>query len=227
MNKTAQTQLALLWAIAVMANASFAALVQTDSHGLDENTPALPDNDLVLTGSDTLDSYWGIGTSGFGGWDEINDGVIDPAIQTSEIISPVDGAYVAYKLDIDANPAGYTISQISSYAGWSDIRINQAFEIKYALVGDTVTANAELGRSLGTFSYSPGSQGTPSYSRVSLTDDSGYLLTGVSAIEIKYLGGGNHAYTELAVVGVVPEPMTASLLAIFFPVILLIRRISR
>ena len=119
-------------------------------------------------------------------------------------------------MDTTTNTLGYDVSEILSYAGFLDARINQAIEIKYALVGDTITVGNELGRTLGTFSYAPSDNSTPyAYSTMSMTSNAGpTVLSGVSAIEVKYIdnmfdgntgtvgaAGNFTAYKQFAVIG--------------------------
>ena len=123
--------------------------------------------------------------------------------------------WAVYQLDTTTNTLGYDVSKILSYAGWIGARVNQAVEIKYALVGDTVTAGQELGRTLGTFRYAPSNNGTPyAYSTMSIASNAGPVLSGVSAIEVKYVDnlfdgntgtvgapGNFTAYKQFAVIG--------------------------
>ena len=186
--------------------------------------PALPTNNLILQGSDTLsDSFAGGGDPTV--WsvtlpDSMNNGVM-----TDANVQPLlawDGltdnfGWAVYEFDTSTNTAGYDISEILSYAGWTGARVNQAVEIKYALVGETITEGEELGHTLGSFYYAPSDNSTPyAYTTMSIANsDDSAMLSGILAIEVKYIDNmfkgtypasvtepGNYtAYKQLAVIG--------------------------
>ncbi len=194
------------------------------------NTPhSLPANNLIVQGSDTFSSSYAGGASP-ATWgaqlpDGMNNGVMTPANE-----QPILGfdnvtsnfGWAVYELDTTTNTLGYDVSNILSYAGWSGARVNQSVEIKYALVGETITAGEELAHTLGTFSYAPSDNATPyAYTTMSIEDEAGLLmLTGISAIEVKYVDNmfnGNNgvvgetgnftAYKQFAVVGTATVPV--------------------
>jgi lysophospholipase L1-like esterase len=170
-------------------------LVVSGTYTVGNTAPALPANNLIVQGSDTFSSsYSGGGVPAV--WsptlpDAMNDGVM-----TDANLLPILGwdnvtenfGWAVYQLDTTTNTLGYDVSSILSYAGWMGARVNQAVEIKYALVGDTIIAGNELGRTLGTFRYSPSNNSTPyAYSTMSITGNAGPVLSGISAIEVKYI----------------------------------------
>ena len=118
-------------------------------------------------------------------------------------------------MDTTTNTLGYDVSNILSYAAWTGARVNQAVEIKYALVGDAVPPGSELGRTLGTFSYVPSDNSTLcAYTTMSIANSGGLLmLSGISAIEVKYVDNmfngvngsvseaGNSRLQQFAVIG--------------------------
>ena len=197
--------------------------------------PVIPDGNLILQGSDTLDSSYAGGSSpGIGGVHlpgEMNNGVLTDASATIPEGYPEnrldilvwdgvteDFGWEVYKLDTSVNTDGYDVSEILSYSAWKDARVNQALEIKYALVGDTITEGEELERSLGEFRYAPSNNSdtqTLHYAIMSIANtEDPLILSGVSAIEVKYIDNGFNgqvglvnnignytAYKQFAVIG--------------------------
>ena len=183
----------------------------TGTYTEDVTAPVIPDGNLILQGSDTLDSSYAGGSSpGIGGVHlpgEMNNGVLTDASATIPEGYPEnrldilvwdgvteDFGWEVYKLDTSINTDGYDISEILSYSAWKDARVNQALEIKYALVGDTITEGEELGRTLGEFRYAPSNNSdtqTLHYATMSITNtEDPLILSGVSAIEVKYIDNG-------------------------------------
>lgn len=166
----------------------------------------------------------------FAGWPQMNDGIVGTALGSDSQVLLLDHAtssfvpaYAVWILDTSVNTNGYDIFSIQSFAGFNANRPWQNIEIKYALVGETITG--ELTHSLGSFVYQPGGLSGYNASRLTIEDNFGEaILTGVSAIQVTYLdnGAGEGAsenftsYRELSVVGVasVPEPATVALFGI-------------
>ena len=186
--------------------------------------PALPANNLILQNSDTLSgSFAGGSTPAFGAPfpGVMNNGVMTDADAPAETILGWDDVtedfgWAVYQLDTSTNTLGYDVTNILSYAGWTGARVNQAVEIKYSLVGETITEGEELGHTLGTFSYAPSNNGTPyAYTTMSITNNAGSaMLSGISAIQVKYIdnmfdgntgtvgaAGNFTAYKQFAVIG--------------------------
>lgn len=169
-----------------------------------------------------------------GTWATENDGIVGPASLLSQtlLLDTTPAAYVApfavFALDLSVNTFGYDIISIQSFAGWTGERIWQSVQIKYALVGETITA--DLIHSLGTFTFQPSGLSNANYnaSKLTIEDNSGNpMLTGVSAIQIIFLNNGydgtgtgngeNYtAYKEISVVGTasVPEPSSFLLMGV-------------
>ena len=193
--------------------------------------PTLPANNLIVQGSDSFSSsYCGGSTPTTWGAqlpDSMNNGVMTAGNAPASTILAWDNVtsdfgWAVYQLDTSANTLGYDVSDILSYAAWSGARVNQAVEIKYALVGDTITEDEELGRTLGSFYYAPSGNTTPdAYTTMSIANEDGsIMLTGVSAIEVKYIDNmfnGNNgnvgepgnftAYKQFAVIGSATVPV--------------------
>ena len=170
--------------------------------------PSLPANNLIVQGSGTF-SHSFSGGAAPATWgaqlpDGMNNGVMTAANDAASTILGWDGVtadygWAVYVLDTTTNTLGYDVTEILSYAGFTGARINQAVEIKYALVGDTITEGSELQRTLGSFSYSPSNNTNGyDYSILSITNDDGpTVLSGISAIEVKYIDNlfnGNVGY---------------------------------
>ena len=189
--------------------------------------------------------------TGFGGLPQMNDGIITPATgQPNTQIALMDGfddlgtkgpnPYQVFELDLTGAPLGYDLKEVAGFASWSgsigvpdyttsNARNWQKWTVKYNLVGEVYSGSGELNHTLGTIAeYTPNGSGSGVYSatKVSLTDDSGTLVSGVSALEIFYdgqgqsgggyvLGTNSTAYSEIQMGGTptVPEPSTLALLA--------------
>ena len=166
--------------------------------------------------------------SGFGSWATVNDGIVGPANGATQTLlldattATFSPAYAVYVFDLSVNTFGYDITSVQSFSGWQDSRVWQNVEIRYALVGDDISG--ELTRVLGSYFYRP--EDVAGYNAAKLTIEDTFgdaILTGVSAIEIKFLdnqfNGGSDpdaanytAYKEVSVVGVASVPESSSLL---------------
>lgn len=132
------------------------------------------------------------------------------------------GDYITYTFDVASHPAGYDISQIASYAGWSPDfggRSNQGYQVDLTFVnGSTATLLAKT--------TLQANDPAAYWTKVSLTNSEGGTLsqngvvaTGVKAVTFRNFdaanatGGGQYAqvmYREFDIVGTasVPEPGT-------------------
>jgi hypothetical protein len=152
------------------------------------------------------------------GWAQMTDGYVGPANEnlTCMLLDNItDSPWAVWNLDTVAKPAGYDIGSIQSFAGFNQNRPWQGVEIKYALVGDTVTPGTELGRTLGQFHYQPALSATWNATKMTIADDvSATMLSGVSAIEVKFIDNGftqstsfnMTSYREVSIASPVPEP---------------------
>lgn len=163
------------------------------------------------------------------GWAQMNDGIVGPAAGNPEqtmLLDNLTGSetpWAVWELDTSVNTLGYDITSLESFSGFSGQRIWQKFEIKYALVGEPITPGEELAHILGTFEFQPDE--FTGYNAAKLAIERGefddVIISGVSAIQIKYLdngfngnpdpmaGGNFTSYREFSVVGTattVPEP---------------------
>jgi hypothetical protein len=168
-------------------------------------------------------------TPDWAGWNQMTNGapVTTPWVAADTMLLDrlvgANAPWAVWTLDtsLPSNANGYDVSSLQSYAGFQDNRVWQALEIKYALVGDTITAGAELPNTLGSFSYKAGGSGQR-VTQLTIADNGGAKISGVKAIEIKCIDNGfittgdNYtAYKEFCVVGspsLVPEPSSVALL---------------
>lgn len=199
--------------------------VVTGTYTVGNTPPTLPANNLIVQGSDTFnDSFSGGSISATANWSSTLPDAMNNGVMTDANAMPIlawdgvtdDFGWAIYQLDTTINTLGYDVSEILSYAGWIGARVNQAVEIKYALVGETITEGEELGHTLGSFYYSPSNNSTPyAYTTMSIANnDDSTMLSGIAAIEVKYIdnlfnGGNGHvgeagnysAYKQFAVIG--------------------------
>ena len=136
------------------------------------------------------------------------------------------GATVEYNLGLSPGGAGWDITSVQSIADWVNVGFgNQAWTLEVKPVGGSYSIAATVG-------YQPlgGGGGT---TKVTLTDTSGVLATGIEFIKVtanQVNNGGNGGafiWRELDVFGAatpVPEPSAAVLLGGFCALFLLRRR---
>jgi len=119
---------------------------------------------------------------------------------------------VTFDLDLTGAPAGYDITQIDSFSGWSYLRASQLHNIYVSTVGDAGFTQLLSGLG-GTFGNSFGSTQSDVGLKLSVTRADGLIAGGVDAIRFEMLPGGvgGHVYREIDVFGtptVIPEPST-------------------
>jgi VCBS repeat-containing protein len=119
------------------------------------------------------------------------------AAALAQTVSISNNTTLTYTLNTLANPLGYDISQIHTYSGWRDNgRDNQDYTVQYEQVGNPgVWVNFT-----GTVSFTPG---TPPSGQVSITSPTGFIATGVSAVQFVFGNqeNGYVGYRELDVIG--------------------------
>ncbi|MBI1336553.1 MAG: hypothetical protein GC164_06285 [Phycisphaera sp.] len=107
-----------------------------------------------------------------------------------------------FSLDTSVNTLGYNIANIATFSYWGDSRAMQEYTVSVSVVGDAgfTTLHALTGE-LGA---------SGKVNQVTLTDNAGYLATGVDAIRFVFADIGSLnwvAYREIDVVGsAVPIP---------------------
>lgn len=168
-------------------------------------------------------------TPDWAGWTQMTNGAAvvpmagGPQTMLLDKLVGVNAPWAVWTLDtsLPTNANGYDISSLQSYAGFQDNRVWQGLEIKYALVGDSITAGAELPNTLGPFYYKPAGSGQRA-THLTIADDEGAKISNVKAIQVKFIDNGyitagdNYtSYQEVCVVGeasAVPEPSSIALL---------------
>ena len=148
---------------------------------------------------------------------------------------------VTFTLNTTANPLGYNLSGINSFAGFAGNEQNladQDYTVSVLLVGSNTFTQ------IAAVSYDPftSSGSGSSATSVALTDNSGYLATGVAEVQFDFLPTSvatnatfpnSTIISELQVLGtatVVPEPSTALIVCLLggsFAGLLYRRRFAR
>ena len=165
----------------------------------------------------------GLGSPTWGELPALNDGVISAShppnyldIVLMDGLDETEGAYgpppyQVFELNTTLTPLGYDLTEVAVVASWtgspmggddpptdSNNRTWQMWEIKYNLVGEGYAGTGELNHTLGAIQNYLEHNGGWHTTNVSLTDDTGTLVSGVSALQIKYLPNNQsgHGYGE-------------------------------
>ncbi len=122
------------------------------------------------------------------------------------------GLTVTYNLNLTAQPAGYSFSEVDIYTAWNN---NGRSAINVGIYYATVAAPTTF-TLLTTATYAGGAT-TPVANEAIVTNGSGApLATGVSSIQFYFPNQQNSGvgYREISVINAVPEPGTWRLLAV-------------
>ncbi len=191
-----------------------------------------------VSNTDLLD---GLTATALSGWNnssgasdvELTDGVhglgfrVDPADAIQGAWTTV-GATATYNLGAGANGLGFDITSVVSIADWEGAGFgNQAWTMEVRTIGGTFTT-------LASVDYQPLNSDVFAGTKVTLTDSTGTIATGIDQIRITAnevnAGANNGAFVwrELDVIGtdtaVVPEPTSTALLGLGGLALLLRRR---
>jgi hypothetical protein len=155
---------------------------------------------------------------------------------------------LTFAFNLTANPAGYNISTLLTYAGWDSGRDGQQYSVEYSTVSapGTFQSLATITRFDNTTfptyyewqtnwdtyeeEYVQVTDRSKSATLVQLQADTGFLVENVGALRFNFTGfeNGGTAYREFVVEGagvsVIPEPSTAFTTLSFLASCLLIRR---
>ena len=119
-----------------------------------------------------------------------------------------NGKFVTYLFSTTVN-----VSSVNVYGGWGN---NGRDAISYSLEFST-NGGATFGSAIPSGLFNPvTTDNIPSATKVSLSDDAGNLATGVNAIRINFLASENgfSGYSEIDVIGAIPEPSSLFLMGL-------------
>lgn len=204
--------------------------------------------DLVNTGRSTLHSKTTLGTSPASGWsvNALNDGTAPSAdVVASATYWPTFNTGIVFNLNTSIAPFGYDLTTIRTFFGWqngSNAQANQLYDVVVRKVGSTLYTPLISVR----YQHFPDANLFPVYNtRVTLTDTTGKLATGVDSIAFTFLApsvatgngsgvvdqGGTAKGTVIREIDVfgqatIPEPSMAMLSALGLISVLGLRRRS-
>jgi hypothetical protein len=209
-------KLVILLAVAIVAASASAGLIKTEVNSTTQYTYAPVSNADLLHGLTATTTGWQNINDAHSS--ELNDGIHGVGYQ--EVSGDkVQGAWTSvgataeYDLGL-GDGDGWDITSITSIADWVNVKFgNQAWTVEVKAVGGSYAT-------LETVDYQPLAGGGTT--KVTLTDDTGVLASGVEFIKFtaNQVNGGANAgafiWREVDVVGTatVPEPATMSLLAL-------------
>jgi hypothetical protein len=130
-------------------------------------------------------------------------------------VAPGLGTTIRFDLDLSANPLGYILTRMETFASWDTGRDGQEYTVAYSTVAapNTFTTLAVVPE----FEAPVGTPFADSHTRISLTDDTGVLATNVASIRYTFttVEANGTAYREFDVFGTpVPEPSGLSLVCL-------------
>ena len=163
--------------------------------------------DLVNAGQTTLSSR--DDTASINGPNLINDGVIGGNDASPTYYTGSSWGFT-FNLNVGVNTYGYTITNISTYAGWSNGNAwRQHYDLYFTYQGDPVPGNWFY---CGSYSNTLGSSG--GCTKIGLTDTTGIIATNINAVKIVFYPAPEwDVYREVDVFGLpstsayVPPPI--------------------
>ncbi len=162
--------------------------------------------DLVNSDQATFSSLDSTGGGDYGGSPtNLNNGT------TGEYLAAIyeGGPWtVMFTLNTSVNTLGYTLTSITSIAGWMDPRADQSISVAYSLVGSDDFVD------LGTYSCGAGLWDQDYTTKITLTDSTGAIVSGVDQLRVTISVQTNMKEIDVAGFATIPEPMTMSLLAV-------------
>jgi autotransporter-associated beta strand protein len=166
----------------LLACASARATVVTANESNGSGVWTLPTGTNLLTGTTatpTPATHEGSSAS----WSTVTDGTLGDGAPTTSV-TPSDGSAVTFPLDLVAQPAGYNVTSFDSYCTWGNSgRDNQDYTLQYSTVADPTNFITIASVYLHT--------GSDRSTHTCLTNDAGFLATGVAAIRVKFAGQEN------------------------------------
>ena len=158
------------------------------------------------------------GSLRFGTTSAVNDGAFGQSgnsANPSTYAGWFSGSTFTFELNVAANPSGYTITQLDSYASWDSGRDGQEYTVSYSTVAAPTTFTT-----LTTIpQFNPAGSGNDFHTRVTITDQTGVLATGVASVRYTFTDfeNGGTIYREFdgsGFVTSVPEPAAGGLAAV-------------
>ncbi len=206
--------------LVLAATAANAALVQTKVFSATELAySADVSNTDLLTGLTATTTGWNV-TNG-STTPELNDGIHGVSFATAgnsvQGTWTTVGATATYNLGLGSGGLGWNLTNIQTIAAWVNAGFgNQAYTVDVKLKG------AGSFTTLALVDYQPLAAAAIGATKVTLTDDSGVLATGVEFIRFtaNSVNGGVNAGAfvfreiDVAGVGTIPEPSAAALLGL-------------
>jgi hypothetical protein len=207
-------------------------------------TSAAASNDLILNGSPTLGSVTAPSTDSLfptftttGFYDGSAAG--NSNFSYFALTEPTGNLPQTYVFNFTGSATGYDISKIQSVAGWSDSQLgDQDFDVFVKTVANPTFTQLGSDFSNAPFNQANTAQSVPNSTMTTITDTTGVVASGVTAIEFQLIStgfdettqngaAGGTLYRDVAVIGTptaVPEPASASLLVGATGLLLSLRR---
>ncbi|HET6409573.1 MAG TPA: autotransporter-associated beta strand repeat-containing protein [Chthoniobacteraceae bacterium] len=170
---------------ALLAGASAHATVVIQNESNATNLWTLPVGTNILAGTTTTPSTAVVHEGSSSSWATLTDGFLGDATDKSASVTPDNGNFVVFSLDLSVNFNGYSLSSFDTYCAWPDSgRDNQNFTIQYATVAAPTTF-------LTLASVSNQTGGAIISTHTNITDTTGTLATGVGYIRFNFAGQEN------------------------------------
>ena len=198
LNRIARTTALLCLLLPALASA---AIVQSNAFStVSEIDYPCSAADLINASQPTLAASTDVNYTAFSGSStaKLNDGGLGIPSDVTTVAFDLDGTWeTTYYLNTSVNTYGYTLTNITTLAGWPGPRASQRFELLLSFQGDPVPGFT----SYGIFQLIDGRTGS---SKIELTGASGVIASNVSAVRFSFLGpaGSEPTYREVDVFGV-------------------------
>jgi hypothetical protein len=208
----ASSNAAVVFTTAIHTTADSSATTDELAYAGDISSSDLLHGIVGVTGG----SYGGNGATPAGLNDGLNGGDYndDGLSALAGAAWPSTNATMEYDLGVGTGD-GFDITEIQSIAAWNGAGfMNQNYKVFVKYLGEIDFDPTAL----TTVTYQPSPSGGST--KVNVTDDSGFLASGIEAIKFEFLAtdgnGAGSIYREIDVMGstTVPEPTTAALLGL-------------
>jgi hypothetical protein len=164
-------------------SAQAAVVIQNESNAT--NIWTLPVGANLLAATTTTPATAVVHEGSSSNWATLTDGVLGDATDKSASVTPDNGNFVVFALDLSVNFNGYSLSSFDTYCAWPDTgRDNQNFTIQYATVAAPTTF-----LTLATVNNQTG--GAIISTHTNITDSTGTLATSVGYIRFNFAAQEN------------------------------------